>query len=364
MVDTEATISLADLGERRIYDEVIEPRYRDVPSFGDDCADFGHGLVVTTDSCPTPLLERIGERDLYYSGWLLATINLSDLAAAGALPEGLVVNYTLPSETSVGDLKRIIEGVDACAKFHGTRVLGGDIRDGKVRQLSATAIGRTLPRNFMRGRWSSGKLSRRGARAKDALILVGNPGYLWGAALVSRGHADVPVDVRLQILERARRPVAQLKAARLLARHGLAKAAIDVSDGLFAAVRLLAAANGLGAVMEPEIELDDVLKDVCEKSGVSSLQLGQNWGDWCLLVAVGHRQAAYALRALRKRNLSARRVGTLTSDPEKLLVRSENGPMAWQGIDQERFTARSWQGDGIDAHISWMKEQSQAVGRT
>lgn len=363
MVDTEATTLLADLGERRIYDEVIEPRYRDVPSFGDDCADFGHGLVVTTDSCPTPLLERIGEPDLYYMGWLLATINLSDLAAAGALPEGLVVNYTLPSETSVGDLERIIQGVDACAEFHGTHVLGGDIGDGEVRRLSATAIGRTLPRNVLYGRWSSRRLSRRGARAKDALILVGNPGYLWSAALVSRGHADVPLDVRLQIWERARRPVAQLKAARLLARHNLAKAAIDVSDGLFAAVRLLAAANGLGAVMEPEIELDDVLEKVCEQSGVSSFQLGQNWGDWCLLVAVRPRQAAYTVRALRKRNFSARRVGTLTSDTDELMVRSENGPTTWQGVDQERFTPRSWHGDSIDAHIRWMKEQSRAVRR-
>jgi len=355
-------LSLADLGERQIYERVLIPQYRDVPTFGDDCADFGNGLVVTTDSCPTPLLEQIGEHDPFYAGWLLATINLSDLAAAGALPEGLVVNYTLPPQTPVRDLEKIIQGVNACAAAHDTLVLGGDIRDGLERHLSATAIGRTAPRGECQGRLIGGKLSRRGATADDALLLVGHPGYLWGAALVYRGHATVEPEERERIFERARKPVAQLQAGRLLAENGLAKASIDVSDGLFASVRLLASANGLGAVMEPEIELDDVLLRVCDQSGVSTFQLGQNWGDWCLLVAVCDQEAAPTEQRLRGEGFGARRVGTLTSETGQLLVRSENGPEPWQGVDQERFTSSSWHGDGIDAHIRWMMAQSRSLG--
>jgi len=58
-------------------------------------------LVATTDPCPEPLVFSLGYTDLYYQGWLLATINFSDLAAAGAEPLGLLVSY-LRSEGWVG----------------------------------------------------------------------------------------------------------------------------------------------------------------------------------------------------------------------------------------------------------------------
>src|SRR5690242_13354888 len=102
---------LADLGERGIYRQVLEPRYHSVTAFGDDCAAFGSDLVITTDACPTPLLEQLNGPDPYHTGWLLATINLSDLAAAGARPEGLVVNYTLPPSTPLADLNALMDGV-------------------------------------------------------------------------------------------------------------------------------------------------------------------------------------------------------------------------------------------------------------
>src|SRR5262249_37077632 len=155
---------------------------------GDDCARLGHGFVATTDTCPTPLVASLGLTDPFYTGWLLATINLSDLAAAGARPKGLLVNYTLPPDTPVRDFERLLDGADECAAAHGTRVLGGDIRDGTPAHLSATAVGR-CPVRLPRGRRA---LSRRGARAGDQLLLVGSPGYLWAAVLVHHGWACLP----------------------------------------------------------------------------------------------------------------------------------------------------------------------------
>jgi thiamine-monophosphate kinase len=350
---------LGDLGERRIFADILAPSYKDVTAFGDDCAVLGGGVVVTTDSCPTPMVDQLGDADPYAAGWLLATINLSDLAAAGAEPSGLVVNYTLPTETPVGELRQIIKGVNECATSHDTEVVGGDIRDGKARHLSATAIGRT-PRHLNRyGRMTDDRLSRRGAKASDVLLLIGNPGNLWGAALVHRGHADVPAHVAEPVFELARKPVAQLKAGQLLAQRRLATAAMDVSDGLFASVKILAETNGVGAVMEPDIRLSDPLMTICEAAGVSPFQLAQNWGDWCLLVAVKAKNVPSVGYLLGNHGIGVHRVGSLTSDPSRILVGGPDGPQPWAGIDQERFTASSWQGDGIDAHIAWMQDRSR-----
>lgn len=347
MASETDTRSLGELGERRILAELLLPRYRDVPAFGDDCAVFGRDLVATTDSCPTPLVASLGMNDPFHTGWLLATINLSDLAAAGATPDGLVVNYTLPMDTPVPVLKRIMDGVDACASSHGTRVLGGDICDGRETRLSATAVGRCIP-----GR----RLSRSGAQAGDRLLLVGSPGYLWAAALLHHGWAVLTAAETEDVRERARRPVAQLEAGRLLAGHGLARAALDVSDGLYAGVRSLCEINDLGAAMHGGIDLDPVLRKVCEHAKVSTFQLGQTWGDWSLLVAVASADVSRARAVLGGAAIGVREVGRLTVATGVLTLETVDGPpRTWNGMEQERFTPSSWHGLRIDSYIQQLR---------
>jgi thiamine-monophosphate kinase len=337
--------SLVDLGERRIVSELLEPRYRSDPAFGDDCAELGLDRVITTDSCGTALVADLGAPDPVFTGWLLATINLSDLAAAGAAPEGLVVNYTLRSDMPVETLRRIMDGVDECAASHGTRVLGGDIGEGREMRLSATAVG-------VRARFDGevSRLGRRGAVAGDRLLLVGSPGWLWGAALVHHGFATVSDVDRAAILDRACRPTAQLRAGQLLAGHGLARSAMDVSDGLYASVRGLCRANGLGAVVDTAMELDPLLGEVCDRAGVHPFQLAQTWGDWCLLVAVRADQVDDAVDLLLNDGIAAQDIGAFTTAPG---VRLTDGSV-WDGIDQERFSSTSWRGEGIEGALRRM----------
>jgi thiamine-monophosphate kinase len=348
-------VRLVEMGERRIVAEMLEPRYRAVPSFGDDCAALGLDRVITTDSCGTALVAGLGEEDPVHTGWLLATINLSDLAAAGAEPEGLVVNYTLRPDTPVDTLRRIMDGVDACAESHGTRVLGGDIGEGREMRLSATAVGL---RPQAHGEVS--RLGRRGAAAGDRLLLVGSPGWLWGAALIHHGFAQVPAADRATVFDHACRPTAQLRAGQLLARAGLARSATDISDGLYASVRSLCRANGLGALVDPGLELDDILRRVCEQAEVHPFQLGQTWGDWCLLVAVHPDRADDAQDLLLRDGIAVQDIGAFTAEPGS--VRIDDGsaePPAWDGIDQERFSSTSWRGDGIAGALQRMRQLSR-----
>jgi thiamine-monophosphate kinase len=349
-------VRLSELGERRIIAEMLEPRYRTVPSFGDDCALLGRDRVITTDSCGAALVCSLGEPDPVHTGWLLGTINLSDLAAAGARPEGLVVNYTLPPETPAHTLNRIMDGVDACAAAHGTRVLGGDIGEGREMRLSATAVGVCAhdgPDGAVR------RLSRRGAAAGDRLLLVGSPGYLWAAALVFHGFAEVTAEERREVLDRACRPRAQLVAGELLARHELARSATDVSDGLYAGIRSLCRANGLGALVRTDVRLDPVLERVCERAGVHPFHLAQTWGDWCLLVAVRPDDVERTRGLLAAAGAGAREIGELTADADRvLLADGSTEPAEWDGIDQERFSSTSWRGAGITGALHRMRELS------
>lgn len=341
-------IALGDLGERAILADVLAPRYRGVTGFGDDCAVLGTPpgsgeLVATTDSCPTPLVAQLGDTDPYHAGWLLVTINLSDLAAAGANPLGLVVNYTLPAQTPVDDLERLLTGVDECAAEHHTRVVGGDLRDGTPINLSATAVGQCAP---------GCRVGRHGASVGDRLVLIGSPGYLWAEALVAGGRATLSPEKAALLAARARRPKAQLAAGRLLAEAGFARAAMDVSDGLFASVRTLCEVNGVGARMSEDVRLDPVPAEVCRQAGVRPFDLAATWGDWCLLVAVGPTDVGAALAKLAAEGCAAQVVGRVVDAGSGITVDTGGATVPWEGVAQERFSTRSWHGGDLDGWLA------------
>ncbi|WP_181775261.1 thiamine-phosphate kinase [Amycolatopsis pittospori] len=343
-------VLLGDVGEQAILKHILRPRYGGIRGFGDDCAVLdapdglsGGELVATTDSCPTPLVTILGETDPYHAGWLLATINLSDLAAAGATPLGLVVNYTLPKTTTAGEFRRFLDGVDECTSIHGTKVVGGDLRDGPVRQLTATAIGRCVP---------EGRLGRGGATVGDRLMLVGSPGYLWAYALLAEKQAELPESDVAKIRERACRPMAQVTAGKILATSGLARAAMDVSDGLFPTVRTLCDANGLGASITTDIRLDPGPAAVCAQTELRPFDLVQAWGDWTLVVAVRQQDVELTKKTLAAEGVTAREIGALTSHEKGILLDDGGTTEPWQGISQERFSSSSWHGGELPRLIT------------
>src|SRR3954465_10738989 len=76
-----------------------------------DAAVFADGVVVTQDALVEGVhfrLDWISWRDL---GFRAAAVNLSDLAASGAEPEGLVVTLAARSDTRVADVVELYEGL-------------------------------------------------------------------------------------------------------------------------------------------------------------------------------------------------------------------------------------------------------------
>src|SRR3989440_6120304 len=108
-------------------------------SIGDDAAQLGEGLVVTQDVLVERVhfrLDWISWRDL---GWRAAAVNLSDLAASGAVPEGLVVSLALSPDTAVADVLALYEGMAETE----VPVIGGDTSRAERVTLSVTALGRS-----------------------------------------------------------------------------------------------------------------------------------------------------------------------------------------------------------------------------
>src|SRR5262249_61274860 len=149
-------------------------------------------------------LDRLPWQEL---GFRAAAVNLSDLAAAGAVPEALAVTLALPGETEVQDVIELYEGIAEA----GVPVRGGDTTAAAAVVLSVTALGR-----------SERVPGRGGARSGDLLVVTGPLGAA-GAAFRGGGYVRPPV---------------RLAEGRALAAH--AHALLDISDGLAVDARHLA----------------------------------------------------------------------------------------------------------------------------
>ena len=197
---------------------------------GGDCAVLdvpaGARLVVSTDTSVEDVHFRrawLSPREIGYRATAAA---LSDLAAAAAEPLGLLLALTLPVAWRAG-AGEIAEGVAEAARVAGAPIVGGDTTTGAALSLTVTALGA-----------AARPLSRAGARPGDALWVTGALGGP-AAALRAWLAGDAP-----DATHRARfaRPVPRVAEARWLAGQG-ATAAVDLSDGLAADARHLAAAS-------------------------------------------------------------------------------------------------------------------------
>jgi thiamine-monophosphate kinase len=158
-------------------------------------------------------------------GYRAVTAALSDLAAMAARPLGMLLSLTVP-ESWMPELGRIADGVGEAATRYRSPILGGNLASALELTITTTVLGASFA-----------PLRRSSARPGDAVYVTGRLGGP-GAALAQLRRSVSPGDSR----SRLAKPVARLCEAQWLAGSG-ATAAIDISDGLVADLRHLAAAS-------------------------------------------------------------------------------------------------------------------------
>lgn len=236
-----------ELGAGREFDAIRVMLARWGPlaaGIGGDCAVLdppadGERLVVSTDTSVEGVHFRRAWMTAAEVGYRATAAALSDLAAAGARPIGVLVALTVPRGW-LGDVSALADGIGDAVRGAGTIIVGGDTTGGESLSLTVTVLGAARSPMTRRGG---------GARAGDRVYVTGAFG---GPAMAVRaweaGQAPSP-EARARFL----RPVPRLAEGRWLAAHG-AVAAVDISDGLVADLGHLAAASGVRV----RIDLDRV----------------------------------------------------------------------------------------------------------
>ncbi len=196
-----------------------------------------HELVVVTDTLVEGVHFRAtdGADNL---GYKALAVNLSDLAAMGAVPIWALLNLTLP-EANERWLGQFSEGFFSLASQYDVALVGGDTTRGPL-CVSVTA-----------GGWvSAGQaLTRSGAGVSDRVWITGTIGdAALALALGEQSLASGGSETRW-LLDRLHRPTPRIGIGQAL--YGLASAVIDISDGLLADLGQIIGASGqAGAIIE------------------------------------------------------------------------------------------------------------------
>jgi thiamine-monophosphate kinase len=253
---------------------------------GDDCGLVREGdefFAFSTDVSVEHVHFRTDWITLEEVGWRASAAALSDLAADGAAPAGVLCAVITPAAATESDLLQIMTGVRSAAEFVNVPVLGGDLSVGPVWSLAVTVVGRTRA-----------PISRGGAEPGDRLWVTGALGGARAALETWRRGEHPAPNARACYAH----PEPRIAAGRWLARHG-ARAMIDVSDGLAGDAGHVAAASEVA--LEVDLSALPVHADVpavARRRGVPPAHFAAEGGeDFELLVALPSRFDAAALFA-------------------------------------------------------------------
>jgi thiamine-monophosphate kinase len=183
-------------------------------------------LAITTDSISEEIITGLYD-DPYIIGWMIVTVNMSDLAAVGASPLGILTSEIIPKNYSEDKIKELQKGIsDACEEYN-TFVLGGDTNDGESLILTGTAIGIIQNKK---------PISRLGCKPGEILFSSGKLGT---------GNAYAVSKLISQTNSFSKyKPLARIKESSTLSKY--ASCCMDTSDGLIAILDQLMRLNNVG----------------------------------------------------------------------------------------------------------------------
>ena len=222
--------NLTEQAEHRIVEhaeKLMGPSCKVPIGIGDDAAVLDckqKNMVATVDMLTDGVDFIVGSVDPEWIGRKSLAVNLSDLAAMGAVPHSVLVAVALPRTGGMPLAQGILQGMLPLLRQYDVALAGGDTNawDGPL-VVSVTALGLVHSR---------GVLLRSKARPGDRIVVTGR----LGGSLPRRQFMFQP----------------RITEAQLLLENDGVHAAMDISDGLLLDLSRMAKASSLGFVLYDE----------------------------------------------------------------------------------------------------------------
>lgn len=275
----------------------------------------GRELVVTADTLVEGV-HFIGAEPPARLAQKTLRVNLSDLAAMGAIPYGYLLSLSLPDRIGDSWVEGFCAGLAEDQAAFGWALLGGDstATPGPI-SIAVTALGTVA---------AGTALTRGGGRPGDALYVSGTIGDGFLGLLAARNRLS-PGPECDWLAGRYHRPEPRVTLGAALV--GRARAALDVSDGLVADLSHLCRASGVAARVDARsVPLSDAATSVLAQDPSLFADVLTGGDDYELLIA-GPAEAIEA--AAVEAGTPVARIGVLEAGEGVRVLDSDGNPIAF-----------------------------------
>ncbi|OGI04674.1 MAG: thiamine-phosphate kinase [Candidatus Melainabacteria bacterium GWF2_37_15] len=216
---------------------------------GDDTAYIPEkDLILTQDTMIEDVHFRTSTITPYFLGRKSIAINLSDIAAAGGVPEYILISLSMPKNIGEDFIKEFYKGVNSICKEYKTLVVGGDLTGAEKITVSVCAVG-------------SGKgltpANRRSANPGDVVVVTGNCGSSGAGLHILESKAKIPDETSTKFIQSHINPVPRIKEGRKILQTAITPAMMDTSDGLADALYKIC----LSSNVSMEVDFDEIPYD-------------------------------------------------------------------------------------------------------
>ena len=252
---------------------------------GDDAAVFeqhnGRDTVITTDLLVEEIDFRLNTTTPGLLGHKALAVSLSDIAAMGALPRYSLLSIGVPEEVwKSGFIDEFYQGYLSLARSQRVELIGGDVSRTPERVVIDSIVVGDLGRGTA--------VRRSGAQPGDHIFVTGSLGGAaaglqllgHGARLSTSAQRTKAVRAADSLLLRQLCPQPRVEWGLALNKARLAKAMIDISDGLSSDLSHLCRESNVGARLDSRrIPIDPSVIDAPQRIALDPVELALNGGE-------------------------------------------------------------------------------------
>ena len=284
---------------------------------GDDCAFVKeYGLVFTTDTLVEDVHFSMKTTTPEALGYKALAVNLSDIAASGAIAKYGLVSLSFPQNTDALFIEKFYDGLNNLAEKYQLLIIGGDLTRSEKFCINITLIGDTQGINPSK---------RSFAKEGDVVVTTGFFGSSALGLWILQNEDKIKSDYDEYILERFKnahlKPEPRNGFGRIIAQTVNGNfAMMDTSDGLGDALFKIAQESSVCLdIDKSSIPIAHNLIEICQKQNINPYDMAIFGGeDYELLACI----KPYDLEKLQKNNIPLRKIGVVkaTKNKSKVLI--------------------------------------------
>lgn len=294
----------------------------------------GRVLVVKTDLIGRKT-HMPAEMTPLQMGRKSVVVNISDLAAGGAKPLGMVISIGIPFDLEEDFIKQIAMGMEQASKEYGSCIFGGDTNMADDLILAGTAIGIAQKDELM---------TRHSATPGDIVAVTGFLGSAAAGLQILLQNLTVEPVIKAKLTKYTLEPKAQLNIGLKIAKTKAITASGDITDGLAWELHKIATASDVGIeIQEIKLPILEETKKVADLYNMDLMELIMHIGeDFELILTIKPDKWKTIQELCKKNNVKITQIGKVTNKRKMVTMVNKDGQiinLPKKGYDQ--FFARS-----------------------